>query len=104
MPQRGRCRRGSAESRASLDASGVSEFLQAPSNLGFRAMSSIVDSEAQFNKRVLALGLSQAFLDAVRAAGVRTLSQLLFGREHPLVRRADGRDGAEKGAARRADY
>ena len=67
-------------------------------------MSSIVDSEAQFNKRVLDLGLSQAFLDAVRAVGVRTLSQLLFGREHPPVRRADGRDGAEKGAARRADY
>lgn len=46
-------------------------------------MSSIVDSEAQFNKRVLDLGLSQAFLDAVRAVGVRTLSQLSFAVGQP---------------------
>ena len=46
-------------------------------------MATLLDSEAQFEARALEIGLTQALVDTVKAAGVNTLSQLAFSVGQP---------------------
>ena len=56
-------------------------------------MTSLVDSGAQFESRLLELGLAQAFIDAIKNHGVATLSQLAFALGQPGQPPADGAVG-----------
>ena len=80
-------------------------------------MSSLVDSEAQFGARALEVGLSQTVVDAIKLAGVRTLSNLAFAIGQPgqpiantdvdsFLQSALGRDAtlAETNATRRLAF
>ena len=46
-------------------------------------MATLLDSEAQFEARALEIGLAQAVVDLIKAAGVNTLSRLAFAVGQP---------------------
>ena len=56
-------------------------------------MTSLVDSGAQFESRLLELGLAQVSIDAIKNHGVATLSQLAFALGQPGQPLADGAVG-----------
>ena len=56
-------------------------------------MTSLVDSGAQFESRLLELGLAQVSIDAIKNHGVATLSQLVFALGQPGQPLADGAVG-----------
>ena len=53
-------------------------------------MTSVIDSEAQFNTRLLELGLPAQTVTAIQNHGVRTLSQLAFAVGQPGQPLVDG--------------
>ena len=58
-------------------------FFSRLGRLHFAAMSSLIDSTAQFESQMRELGIQQTLLDGLKQHGVRTLSQLAFSVGQP---------------------